>query len=89
VSEPAALDLAAIRERAHFLMVTSDRQAQLREDVLDVADELEHCRAERDALRAAIDEIDHHTDGWTFGLASTMVKRIRLTARAALGEVTQ
>jgi hypothetical protein len=40
--------------------------------------------AEVERLRAALDEIDHHTYGWSFDTAVPMVDRIRLTARAAL-----
>jgi hypothetical protein len=43
-----------------------------------------HAELEVERLRAALDEIDHHTYGWSFDTAVPMVDRIRLTARAAL-----
>lgn len=39
------------------------------------------------ALEDALREIDKATEGWTLGLAYTMVEKIRFTARSALKRV--
>lgn len=54
------------------------------EDVKLLTDTLSTLRAENGDLRGALDAIDHHTYGWTLASVSTVIDRIRLTARAAL-----
>lgn len=100
MSEPAALDLAAIREWCAQEMddyTTSTRRAvrrasceyvdglpthSIRSQLLALVDELERCRAERDALCVALERIRDYSYLAGEGLP-------RAIALEALGGVTQ
>lgn len=84
MNEPTALDLAAIREQLDNRYTSP---VQLDSYVRAALDELERCRAERDALRAALTNLVESCDAGVF-VPRRPDPQIYEAARAVLGEVT-